>query len=329
MLIDNHGRQIDYVRIAVTDKCNLRCFYCMPQDGIDFVQRKQLLTYEELLRLITLLSKNGIHKVRITGGEPFLRKDIMSFFKELISIQGISKVALTTNGTLTEGYLHELIGLGITSFNLSIDSIDSERFRDITRRDLFETVWSCYKSMLANSLDVKLNAVVMANKNIEDIIPMVELGRDDLVSVRFIEEMPFNGGGKQNQELEWNYIKILDHISSAFGDIEKLKDPINSTSLNYRVQNFKGSFGVIPAYTRSFCGSCNRIRITPTGTLKTCLYDDGVFNVRDLMRNGASDLQLLEAIQNAISHRAKDGFEAEKNRKKLGPVGESMATIGG
>lgn len=329
MLVDNHGRHIDYVRIAVTDKCNLRCFYCMPEQGIDFVKRKELLTYEELIRLVDLLSENGVTKVRITGGEPFLRKGIMSFFKELSAIDALTKIAITTNGTLTEDYLDELVDLGITSFNLSIDSIDPKRFNEITRRHLFDTVWSCYETMLERDLDLKLNAVVMKDQNIDDIIPMVELGRKTPLSVRFIEEMPFNGGGEYTPELEWNYVKILEHISSAFPDINKLQDPKASTSLNYQVEGFEGTFGIIPAYTRSFCGSCNRIRITPTGVLKTCLYDSGVFNVRDIMRAGATDQQLLEAIQNAIGHRAKDGFEAERNRTSIGPVGESMATIGG
>jgi len=328
-LVDNHGRHIDYVRIAVTDKCNLRCFYCMPEQGIDFVKRKELLTYEELIRLVDLLSENGVTKVRITGGEPFLRKGIMSFFKELSAIDALTKIAITTNGTLTEDYLDELVDLGITSFNLSIDSIDPKRFNEITRRHLFDTVWSCYETMLERDLDLKLNAVVMKDQNIDDIIPMVELGRKTPLSVRFIEEMPFNGGGEYTPELEWNYVKILEHISSAFPDINKLQDPKASTSLNYQVEGFEGTFGIIPAYTRSFCGSCNRIRITPTGVLKTCLYDSGVFNVRDIMRAGATDQQLLEAIQNAIGHRAKDGFEAERNRTSIGPVGESMATIGG
>ncbi|NNE14574.1 MAG: GTP 3',8-cyclase MoaA [Saprospiraceae bacterium] len=329
MLIDSHNRIIDYVRIAITDKCNLRCFYCMPEKGISFVKKQSLLSYEEMLRLVALLADNGIHKVRITGGEPFLRKDFIYFLRELSKIKGLKKIAITTNGTLTEAYLDELISLGITSFNLSIDSIDPTRFKEITRRDAFDKVWSCYKAMLNKNLDLKLNAVVMDGRNIDDLIPMVGLGKDQNVSIRFIEEMPFNGSDNYTPELKWNYIKILDHISSHYPEIEKLQDPKNSTSLNYRVNGFKGSFGIIPAYTRSFCGSCNRIRITPTGLLKTCLYDDGVFNIRDLMRADANDNQLLEAIQNAIQHKAKDGFEAEKNRKLMGPVGESMATIGG
>jgi len=329
MLIDKHNRTIDYLRLAVTDKCNLRCFYCMPEEGIDFVRKEKLLTFEEMIRIITILSEEGVNKIRITGGEPFLRKGLMSFLDQLTSIEKINKVAITTNGTLTMRYLDDLIKMGITSYNLSIDSIDSQRFYDITRRDSFNDVWECYQMMLERKLNLKLNAVVMEGKNIEDLIPMVELGMNDDVSVRFIEEMPFNGAGSHYKNLIWNHRKILSHIESHFGNVNKLQDPKNSTSFNYQVEGFKGSFGIIPAYTRSFCGSCNRLRLTPQGTIKTCLYDEGIFNLRDLMRAGASDFEIITAVKEAISHKAKDGFEAERSRKKLPSVSESMATIGG
>ena len=329
MLIDGHGRIIDYVRLAVTDRCNLRCFYCMPEEGIDFVQRKELLSYEEIIRVVRLLSEEGVSKVRITGGEPFLRKDIMSLLRSISELPLIAKIAITTNGTLTEKHLDELVVLGIDSFNLSIDSIDAQRFQEITRRDSFETVWSCYKVMLAKGLELKLNCVVMANRNIADLIPMVELGRKAKVSIRFIEEMPFNGEGSHYQRLEWDYAKILSHLTEHFGEVEKLQDPQGSTSINYRVPDFQGSFGIIPAYTRSFCGSCNRLRLTPDGTIKTCLYDDGVFNIKNIIRAGATDDELMLAIKEAIAHKAKDGFIAEQSRNGKGFVSESMATIGG
>lgn len=329
MLIDKHNRTIDYMRLAVTDKCNLRCFYCMPEEGIDFVKKEKLLTFEEMIRIITLLSQEGVNKIRITGGEPFLRKGLMSFLDELTSIDKINKVAITTNGTLTTRYLDNLIKMGITSYNLSIDSIDKDRFYDITRRDSFDAVWDCYQMMLDKKVNLKLNAVVMEGRNIDDLIPMVELGMTDDVSIRFIEEMPFNGAGSHYEKLTWNHRKILSHIESHFGNVNKLQDPKNSTSFNYQVEGFKGSFGIIPAYTRSFCGTCNRLRLTPQGTIKTCLYDDGIFNLRDLMRAGASDVEITTAVKEAIGHKAKDGFEAERSRKKLPSVSESMATIGG
>jgi len=301
----------------------------MPEEGIDFVKKAELLDYEEIIRLVKLVAKVGVSKIRITGGEPFLRKEIMGLIRSLSRIEGIDKIAITTNGTLTHKYLDELVTLGVTSFNLSIDSIDKDRFNEITRRDYFEQVMECYHLMLSKNLDLKLNCVVMKDRNIQDIIPMVELSKTDDVSIRFIEEMPFNGNGMHFQKLEWNHNAILDHIKATYPKINKLKDPQGSTSFNYRVDGFKGSFGIIPAYTRSFCGSCNRLRLTPNGTIKTCLYDDGIFNIKDLMRAGATDEQLLTSIKEAIGHKAKDGFEAEQQRKKNPNISESMASIGG
>ena len=330
MLQDKYGRTIDYLRIAVTDRCNLRCFYCMPEEGIDFKKKDQLMRYEELLRVCNILGKNGVHKIRITGGEPFLRKDIMHFITDLSKIPEIKKIAITTNGTLTLRHLDSLLSLGIYKYNLSIDSLDKQRFFDITRRDSFDDVWDCFLKMSNNpNIDLKLNAVVIDGKNIEDIIPMVGLSKEKKVAIRFIEEMPFNGEGRHYQKLEWDHKKILQHITDHFGKIDKLPDPKNSTSFNYQVKGFVGSFGIIPAYTRSFCGTCNRLRLTPEGTIKTCLYDEGVFNLRDLMRQGASDAHVLDAIREAISHKAKDGFAAEKRRKFNPNVSESMSSIGG
>lgn len=329
ILQDKFNRRVDYIRIAVTDKCNLRCTYCMPEDGIAFVQKDQLCSYEELLRLVSILGNQGVSKVRITGGEPFLRKDIMYFIRQLVETQGIEQVAITTNGTHTLKYLDELQSLGIRKFNLSIDSINRDRFNELTRRDLFDTVWACFQEMLKRDLDLKLNAVVLDGKNIEDIIPMVALSRKHKVSVRFIEEMPFNGDGHHYDNLKWNYIKILQLIEAYFGPVEKLNDSKNSTSLNYRIPKAPGSFGIIPAYSRTFCGSCNRIRLTPEGMLKTCLYDEGIFNLRDFMRSGASDASIAETIQLAVSHKLKDGFAAERARSLNPMVSESMATIGG
>jgi len=329
MLIDTHGRTIDYLRVAITDKCNLRCFYCMPEEGITFLKRSDLMSYEELIRVIKIVAKVGVRKIRITGGEPFLRKDCMHLIREISKISEIEKIALTTNGTLTHLYIDELIALGVKSINLSLDSIDKTRFSEITKRDWFDQVWSFYENIIERpELDVKLNAVVMGGRNIEDLIPMVELTKKQNVSVRFIEEMPFNGSGRSEAKLEWDYKKILGHLTDHFEDIEKIEDGPNSTSVNYTVKGFVGSFGIIPAYSRSFCGTCNRLRLTPQGKIKACLYDDGVFNLRDFMRAGATDESILMAIKEAVGHKAKDGFEAVKNRNNPF-VNESMATIGG
>jgi molybdenum cofactor biosynthesis protein A len=329
MLYDNHGRPISYLRLAVTDCCNLRCFYCMPEEGIKYVDRKELLSYEEMERLVRVMVPLGIDKLRITGGEPFLRKGMPDFLERLSRIEGLKKLNITTNGTLTYDLVPHLKKIGITSVNLSLDSLDPDRFFEITRRDSFPKVMETFDHLLAHGISTKINAVVMNGRNIEDIVPLVELARKNPVGVRFIEEMPFNGAGAHEQQGLWDYVKILEHIKKHYPELEKIPDPPSSTSFNYKIPGFKGTIGIIAAYSRLFCGSCNRIRITPQGVLKTCLYDNGVFSIRDIIRAGATDQQLEATLQEALNHRAKDGFEAERNRNFGNPVSESMATIGG
>jgi molybdenum cofactor biosynthesis protein A len=326
MLKDTHGRTIDYVRLAVTDRCNLRCFYCMPNEGIDFLPKKHLLSYEEMLRMLNIMAQQGISKVRITGGEPFVRKDLMNFLWEITKIKGIEKLHLTTNGVLTAPYVQELKQMGISGINLSLDSMDRGRFFEMTRRDELPNVLKTLDACLSHDIPLKINAVMMAGKNQEDIFELVELARNAPVSVRFIEEMPFNGEGLK-LDYFLSFKKIIDIVAQRYPGMVKLQDEKNSTSYNYQIPGFKGNFGVIAAYSRTFCGTCNRLRITPTGDLKTCLYDDGVFNIRDMMRTVASDTEIAAAIQDAINHKAKDGFEAEKSRTFS--VTESMTTIGG
>jgi len=326
---DNHGRPINYVRLAVTDRCNLRCFYCMPEEGIDYVAREELLSYEEMDRLLQVLAGMGIEKVRITGGEPFVRRDMLEFLFNTCKIPGIKKVNITTNGTLTAPIVGDLKKMGINSINLSLDTLDADRFFQITRRNVFPKVMETFHELIRHGITTKINAVIMAGKNTEDILPMVQLTKEYPVSVRFIEEMPFNGTEGQRPSLDWNYKRIIEHIRKAHPTLEQLPDPPHSTSYNYRIPGHQGAIGVIAAYSRTFCGTCNRIRITPQGMLKTCLYDDGVFNIKNIMRAGANDEQLQATFLEAIGNRAKNGFEAENNRQFGFPASESMSTIGG
>lgn len=328
MLVDRHHRIIDYLRIAVTDRCNLRCTYCMPEQGIDYVPRQELLSWEEMIRLVSIFTDIGIRKIRITGGEPLIRKDIIYFLEEISKLPKLEKINITTNGTVTERYLNDLWRCGIRSVNLSLDTLDKEKFFRITRRDEYDKVMQCFYQMLDMGFQVKMNSVIMQGVNEDDIIPFVELTRKLPISVRFIEEMPFNGEGKEAENLGWDYRKILSHIESHFDQVNKLKDPSNSTAYNYQVEGHQGTFGIIAAYSRTFCGTCNRIRLTPKGMIKTCLYDHGIFNIRDLMRAGANDQEIALAIQEAVAGKAKDGYEAENKRGNLS-VSESMSTIGG
>ena len=327
MLLDNHGRPINYLRLAVTDRCNLRCFYCMPEDGLNWLSRKELMSYEEMLRACTLLVNMGIQKIRITGGEPFVRKDIMPFLTALSRLNGLNDLSITTNGVLTAPYVKELKSIGIKSVNLSLDTLDAGRFFTITRRDEFSAVMATMDQLLKHGIEVKINAVVMDGKNTQDIIPLVELTKELPVSVRFIEEMPFNGDGHIYTGLNWDYIRILNVIKGQFPQINKIADPAYSTAYNYHIPGHKGDIGVIAAYSRTFCGTCNRIRITPHGTLKNCLYDNGVLNVKDLIRSEKSDEDIKKSLLNAFNSRVKDGWEAESLIST--GIHESMAAIGG
>jgi molybdenum cofactor biosynthesis protein A len=329
LLLDNHGRKINYLRLAVTDRCNLRCFYCMPEDGLNWLSRKELMTYEEMLQICSLLVKMGIEKIRITGGEPFVRKDIMKFLTSLSKLKGLNELNITTNGVLTAPHIPELKAIGVNSINLSLDTLDANRFFSITGRDEFSNVIETLEDCLKNDIEVKINAVVMDGKNIQDIIPLVQLTKDMPVSVRFIEEMPFNGDGHVYSGLKWDYLRILEEITKEYPGIQKVPDALYSTSYNYKIPGHKGSIGIIAAYSRTFCGTCNRVRITPVGELKTCLYDNGILNIKDLIRQGITEDDLRETLLKTFNQRAKDGWEAERLRKESTGVHESMATIGG
>jgi molybdenum cofactor biosynthesis protein A len=329
LLLDNHGRKINYLRLAVTDRCNLRCFYCMPEEGLDWLSRKELMTYEEMLQACSLLVKMGIEKIRITGGEPFVRKDIMKLLTALSALDGLKELSITTNGVLTAPHVAELKRIGVRSVNLSLDTLDANRFFAITRRDEFAKVMETMEELLKHDMEVKINTVVMAGKNTQDIIPLAEMTKDLPVSVRFIEEMPFNGDGHSHSGIVWDYVRILDEIRQTFPDIKKVPDPLYSTSYNYHIPGHKGSIGIIAAYSRTFCGTCNRIRITPQGTLKNCLYDDGVLNIKDLMRSGVNTIELEETLRAVFNNREKDGWQAERKRMENPNFHESMATIGG
>ncbi|MCK5815783.1 MAG: GTP 3',8-cyclase MoaA [Flavobacteriaceae bacterium] len=326
-LVDNFGRQITYLRLAVTDRCNLRCQYCMPAEGIEIVDRKALLTYKEMYRITRVLSELGVNKVRLTGGEPFVRKDFMNFLEMLDFNDLLDEINITTNGGLISKHLERIEKLKVKSINLSLDSLHRERFKTITRRDEFDKVYKALEELEKSKLNLKLNVVVQSGINTDEIVDFVALTKYKDISVRFIEEMPFNGVGQKQTSEVWDYTKILNEINEAFSDIEKLEDKKSSTSRNFKIPNSKGSFGIIPAFTRTICGDCNRIRITSTGMFKNCLFDDGVFNIRDFIREGASNGELKELFLSIVAKKPKNGFVAEAQRKS--EVSESMSSIGG
>ncbi|MFL0124620.1 GTP 3',8-cyclase MoaA [Tenacibaculum maritimum] len=327
-LMDNFGRQITYARLAVTDRCNLRCQYCMPAHGIEIVPRKDLLSYKEMYRIIRILTELGVTKVRLTGGEPFVRKGFVDFLEMLSFNDLLDTINITTNGALISKHIEKIEQLKkVKTINLSIDSLQKEKFHSITRRDVFPEVYQTLEALEKSSLHLKLNTVVQSGFNTDEINDFVALTQHKNIAVRFIEEMPFNGKGLRETKEVWNYNRILSEIKSAF-NITKTETEKSATSHNFSVKNHKGSIGIIPAFTRTICNDCNRIRITSTGLFKNCLFDEGVFNLRDFIRNGASNDALKTLFLSLVKQKPKNGFIAEINRKK-GSVSESMSSIGG
>lgn len=327
-LTDSFGRQIRYVRLAVTDRCNLRCQYCMPAHGIEIAPRSDLLTFKEMYRIIRVLTELGVTKVRLTGGEPFVRKDFIGFLEMLSFNDLLETINITTNGAMIAKHIPILEKMEkVQNINLSIDSLQREKFHQITRRDVFPEVYKTFEALEKSSLNLKLNVVVQAGFNTDEIADFVALTKDKNIAVRFIEEMPFNGKGQRETKENWNYTRILEEIKAEF-QVAPIVSEKSSTSRNFRVEGYEGIVGIIPAFTRTICGNCNRIRITPIGTFKNCLFDDGVFNIRDFIRKGASNEDMKELFLSLVKEKPENGFVAEANRKK-GNVSESMSTIGG
>jgi len=324
-LIDKYGRQLNYLRLSVTDRCNFRCYYCMPEEGMNFAARKDLLSFDELYTLSALFCDLGVNKIRITGGEPFVRNGIIPFLQKLSGLDTLKEITVTSNGTLSAKYQKDLLRMGIHKINISLDSLDPDRFHYITRRDSFDAVYAGIFEMLNAGFEIKLNCVVAEKKNIEDIVPFIELTKDHALSVRFLEEMPFNGTA-QSGYTGWDHQKIYQHISEHYSNINRQISEANSTSVNYKITGYKGSFGIIPSFSRTFCGTCNRIRLSATGELRTCLYGPPTANLRDLLRNGASLNDLRDEILLAVSRREKDGYAAEALNHN---VHESMSALGG
>ena len=298
---------------------------CLP--GI--VDRKELLTFKEMYRITRVLSELGVNKVRLTGGEPFVRKEFVNFLEMLSFNDKLDEINITTNGALISKYISKLEELKIGTINLSIDSLSKENFAKITRRNVFDEVYKTLEALEKSTLKLKLNVVVQSGVNTHEIIDFIELSKHKKIAVRFIEEMPFNGVGQRNIKEVWNYTKILDLINAHYKETIPLESEKSSTSHNFKVKNYQGTFGIIPAFTRTICNDCNRIRITATGMFKNCLFDEGVFNIRDFIRNGASNEDIKQLFLSVVNEKPKNGFVAEASRKNNKKVSESMSTIGG
>jgi molybdenum cofactor biosynthesis protein A len=323
-LIDSHGRILNYLRFSVIDKCNLRCRYCMPADGIDWIKQDELATTDECLRMLEIFHRCGITKVRFTGGEPFIRKDFQEILLRISREKWFEQIQITTNGTLGAEVISSLPRGLINGINLSLDSLQRESYRAITRRDALPEVMRFFHLLQSLEIPTKINMVVIAGMNDHEILDMALWAKDHPIEVRFIEEMPFNGTGLYSPTL-WDFIKIKETLLAKFPHMRELPFGTGDTAQRYQVEGFKGVFGIIAAWSRNFCGQCNRIRLTATGQIRTCLYAHSGYSMLAGIRSGKSDEDLIQMLQTVVMKKAKDGVVAEQNESQH----PSMAHIGG
>jgi len=326
LIIDRFGRTFNYLRLAVNEICNLRCIYCMPEAGIDFKPNYKILSKTEIFKLLQITTDLGVSKVRFTGGEPLLRKDILDIIKFTKNISTVKSIHLTTNGLLLASMLDELEDSGLTGVNISLDTLNSEKYKVISRRDsLSEVINSLNKAIEHNILKIKINVVAMRDFNDNELEDFINLTKKNKITVRFIELMPFDS------HQIWKtgkFYKAKDIISDLKRKFENLIiDSGSSTEHHiFRVKGYKGKIAIIPSYTRSLCGQCNRIRITADGNLLNCLYSQNEINLLTPLRNNCSDLEIKKIIKEGMYKKSKDGWEAHKKGLELR---NSMTQIGG
>jgi len=323
-LLDNHGRAITYLRLAITDRCNLRCRYCRPEEGVSFIPHKEILRFEELERLVAIFCSLGINKVRVTGGEPFSRRGCLEFLTRLRKIDGVQHLHITTNGVKTARFLDELAAIDLDGINLSLDTLDHKRFWKITRRDYLAAVLQTMHGVLDRRIPLKINSVALEETSDKEIIGLADLARQYPITLRFIEKMPFSGILRPEKLVNGNLFKRLKKIFPAMKECSQDQP---TTARIFSLPGYKGSIGLIQGYSRLFCKTCNKVRITPTGMLKTCLYDNGVLDLKRMLRKGADNEEIKSAILNCVQNRCANGHEAELLAKRAKEP--SMASIGG
>lgn len=330
MLMDSHQRVIDYLRIAVTDRCNLRCVYCMPEGGIQPLPHAEILSYEEILRVARVAVGLGISKVRLTGGEPLVRRDLERLVRALASIEGIKDLSMTTNGLLLRERAKDLKDAGLKRINVSLDSLEPQRYRAITRGGELDRVWGGILAALEVGMQpVKINVVAMGEHNGDEILSFARLSIGWPLEVRFIERMPL---GAQSNCPPGRFLSA----QAILGRLEKVfcLEPLgfktgNGPAQLYRIEKGLGTIGIIAPMTQHFCHSCNRLRLTPEGKLRVCLFSDQEVDLKGLLRSGASDQALRESIQEAISRKPSRGSPGLKEDLRVKKCVRPMSRIGG
>lgn len=326
MLIDQYNRIHDYLRISLTDNCNLRCFYCMPEEDYAFMPNQRLMQKEEILQLATLFVQNGVKKIRLTGGEPLVRKDAADIIKELGKL-GVH-LTMTTNATRIHLFIDALKEAGIRSLNISLDTLQREKFQLLTRRDQFDLVKSNIELLLAQGFDLKINVVVVKGLNDQEILDFIAWTKNTPIQIRFIEFMPFDGN-KWNSDKLVTLQEMLEMIGGKYAIASALGEP-NDTSKRFTIENHVGSFAVISTMSAPFCNTCNRIRLTADGKIKNCLFSPDEIDLLVALRNGED---VLPIIQDTIFKKHKElGGQFSKEFEKINAEhlhNRSMIAIGG
>lgn len=300
-LVDGFGRRHTYLRLSLTERCNLRCRYCMPAEGVPLKHHDRMLTFEEMERLARVLVGAGVRKIRLTGGEPLVRKGAVDLAAMLGRIPGLETLAITTNGLLLERFLPGLADAGVTAMNISLDTLRADRFEEITRRPGLETVLEAIDLALAAGYrPLKINCVMMRDMNDDEIGDFIELTRERALDVRFIEFMPFAGNGWGRDRLV-PYAEMIERALEAAPDIRPVDEDPLRISKQWKIPGAAGTVGFITSMSEHFCAGCSRIRITADGNLKVCLFGHSELSLRDMIRAGASDSEVLDAVGSALA----------------------------
>jgi cyclic pyranopterin phosphate synthase len=301
MLIDRYGRLHDNLRVSVTDRCNIRCFYCMPDADVKFGPRESILSFEEIERVVRVGARLGIRKVRVTGGEPLLRRNIDDLLRRLVAIEGIGDVSITTNGVFLAAHAQSLYDAGLRRLNVHLDTLDRERFLHITRRDEFDKVIEGIRAAKQAGLRVKINAVAVKNLTEPDIVPLAAFGREHGIEIRYIEFMPLDAQNLWDDGRVLTASQILGTIAREFGPLHPVPDPDpRAPATEYRYADGLGSVGIIASVTQPFCGNCNRLRVTADGHLRYCLFAVEETDIRPALREHSTDAELERLFLNTV-----------------------------
>jgi len=328
ILVDKFGRKHDYLRISLTERCNLRCFYCMPEEGIPLRPRTEFMNRTEVIQIAKTFVELGVKKIRLTGGEPLVRSDVGEIIRSLADLP--VELAITTNGILVDRFIELFRDAGVKSINVSLDSLQKDKLNTITRREYFDTILSNIYLLLNRNFQVKLNAVLIRGMNDDEIIDFIELTRELPVQYRFIEFMPFVGN-RWDWSKGLSYSEIMDVVHQHYGEhVQRIPDRKNDTAKNYKIEGFRGSFAVISSVTNPFCDSCNRLRLTADGKMKNCLFSGTETDLLGALRRGEKIESLIRhsVMNKQASRGGMDSFEDYSN-PELNQRNRTMVAIGG